>query len=75
VTDAANSTPKGRQTLSRRPAQEDSTVKNRSATICPASKQNSKIGKVIALLQRLQGATLEEMVRQPAGCRTPPARP
>jgi hypothetical protein len=62
VTDAASSTRKGRQTLSRRPAQEDSTVKDGSATTCPASKQNSKIGKVIALLQREQGATLDEMV-------------
>ena len=62
MTEAANSTPEGRQALSRRPVQEDSTVKGGSATTCPASKQNSKIGKVIALLQREQGATLDEMV-------------
>jgi len=63
MTEAANNTIKSRRARSSERAQASAILAgDRAATLHPASKQDSKISKVIALLERQEGATLDEMV-------------
>jgi predicted GNAT superfamily acetyltransferase len=63
VTQAANVTSKSRQARRRKPGQASAvSAETGTATAGPTPRQDSKIGQVLALLQREVGATLEEMV-------------
>lgn len=43
-------------------------------TVAAPIKRQSKADLVLALLKRLEGATIDQLVTAPAGCRTPPGR-
>jgi len=60
---AANSTSKSRQARSRKPGQASAVLaENGAATARSAPRPDSTISKVLPLLQREDGATLEKMV-------------